>query len=682
MHNVQDQWDKLAPLNCDPSLEIHYLSNAVARPSRTLTPHFDLGVQPTEPPDLSPSRAVAAAYRSLRLAEIAGLPLSQGFGDIAGDTSHLLRRASEALVFDDAAMGMRQMIRVATYDKDKGFLRVLSRTRVASLRTAAAGALADDAQTALRFAMASIQKTTRGRDLHGAQRARVSMEALSRLVIRLDSAAALEVFDNALELYKNPAVASEFFLHEPLANLLKRSWENLSEAQQSESVLGVLGAPIVGLDGLTVELGNYPDPGALLSVDVLVPERTEANDDRWRSVVGTLLRGLRASGAARERAAARIADVALGNRLTREEVRQVAHALWEPLENDENGLPVGTSLNDYAFILLPGPRDRIGRARFGRKWLSGDAAKIELTGGFRGQAVGGTVVHTNPNKADDVLWQAGMAIAFLRFRGAALDPTADEREYLTGVITQWSATRLPRTTAIWELVREVWIQSVWNACRGLRWILTEVDVPAALGKRLHEQAQELVNSGVPAYGPLPGIANVATNLREDVALLMSTGLASDDGRMARSAMVSLHYWMRFAADPVLEFATPPRRLIREIGIAIATRRTTVLATGLDAAKWVFEEGSEQQRETIRDSVLRGLGYLAEELRYDREDAYAGKLDIPLARWRSAQVARALAMQGMSKHPIVLRWLELGKDDPLPQVRHVTQRWPDDGQREP
>ena len=303
IHNVQDQWDKLAPMNCDPSLEIHYLSNAVARPSRTLTPHFDLGVPPSDPPDLSPSRAVAAAYRGLRLAEIAGLPLSVGFGDVVGDTSNLLRRASEALVFDDAAMGMRQMIRVTTYDRDKGFLRVLSRTRVASLRTAAAEVLANDAQTALRYAIASIQNTRRGRDLHGAQRARVSMEALSRLVVRVDSAAALAVFDNALDLYKSPAVASEFFLHEPLANLLRRSWDSLLEAQQTKSVLDILEAPIVGLDGLTIDVGNYPDPGALLSTGVLLPERTEANEGRWRSVVAFLVRSLRAIGTARERAA-------------------------------------------------------------------------------------------------------------------------------------------------------------------------------------------------------------------------------------------------------------------------------------------------------------------------------------------------------------------------------------------
>ena len=80
-----------------------------------------------------------------------------------------------------------------------------------------------------------------------------------------------------------------------------------------------------------------------------------------------LLRGLRASGTARERAAIRIAHVALANRLTKDEARHVAQALWEPVENDRKELPRGTKLRDYAFILLPGPRERIGRKRFGCK---------------------------------------------------------------------------------------------------------------------------------------------------------------------------------------------------------------------------------------------------------------------------------------------------------------------------
>ena len=179
---------------------------------------------------------------------------------------------------------------------------------------------------------------------------------------------------------------------------------------------------------------------------------------------------------------------------------------------------------------------------------------------------------------------------------------------------------------------------------------------------------------MPAYSILPGIANGSESLREDVALLMSTGLASDDHEMGERAMWSLHCWMRFASDRGLDFAAPPHHLIREIGVSVATRRGTVLAQALYATKWVFEEGGEHAREAIRHLVLKGLGYLAEELRYDREDPFDGKLDIPLARWRSTQVARAMAGQGLGEHPVVRRWLQLGMDDPLPEVRHVASTW--------
>jgi len=50
------------------------------------------------------------------------------------------------------------------------------------------------------------------------------------------------------------------------------------------------------------------------------------------------------------------------------------------------------------------------------------------------------------------------------------------------------------------------------------------------------------------------------------------------------------------------------------------------------------------------------------------------LDIPLARWRCIQVARAIAAEQSDTPEVVRRWLELGRDDPLPAVRHVAANW--------
>ena len=670
--NVQARWDELAAVKCDPSPDVRYLRDELSVSRReTQPPAFDLGGGLTETRLASPSSPSAAAYRGIRLTEVAGLPPSIDVVTIAGG---LVKRAAEALVIVDATTGIRQMIRVTTSDRDKAFNRVLSRPRVASLTPATAKALARDVQIALEDAISRIRQAGPERNLYSVRRASVSMESLSRLVLRLDAPAVLSVFDLALNLHKDQAVMSWFWLDNAMRNLLKRCWESLAEGHRMERVLDVLEMPLVGLDGFGSDCDQWPDPGEILSEDWSPPVRSTDNENRWDSVVATLVRGLGSEGQARERAARRIANIAVWNRLTETEKERVAEALWSSVGDEGPGLPDGTSLRDYAFILLPEPTVGMGRARFGRKWLLGDVAKVRLTPFHGGQAIGGEVVHTDSRRADDILWQAGMSIAFVRRHGRTLDLTNEEKEYLVGVIEQSSQTRVPKSSAIPEFFQSLAKRSIWDACRGLRWILTEIEVPSDLAGKLYRLVAELIDSGMPAYSILPGIANVSENLREDIGLLMSTGLASDDRKMGESAMWSLHNWMRFAADRALDFVAPQKHLIREIGVSIATRRRTVLGQALYAAKWVFEDGSEDAREAIRDLVLRGLGYLSEELRYDREDPFDGRLDVPLARWRSIQVARAMAGQGLGEHPVVRRWLQLGMDDPLPEVRHVANRW--------
>jgi len=208
----------------------------------------------------------------------------------------------------------------------------------------------------------------------------------------------------------------------------------------------------------------------------------------------------------------------------------------------------------------------------------------------------------------------------------------------------------------------------------LAWILSEIEIRSSLATRLYEMVQELNDAEIPGYGLLPGIANAHPELGDDVGLVMATGLASDDSQAAANAMGWLHRWMVWASDPALGFAGPPDHLVREIGIAIATRRQTVLAQALYSAKWVSGEGGERYSRIIGDLVLRGLGYLAEELRFDREQAFGAEFDVPLARWRCTQVARAMATRGLAEDPVIRKWLEMGKDDPLPEVRRVVDNW--------
>lgn len=216
-----------------------------------------------------------------------------------------------------------------------------------------------------------------------------------------------------------------------------------------------------------------------------------------------------------------------------------------------------------------------------------------------------------------------------------------------------------------------------NAVYGLGWLLSDMRVPASLAEKLNRKAKELhatrlPDKGIPAFATLPGILRSAPELLDDIALTMAVGLASADGDMARAAFHALHLWLRWEPDETLP--TPPERLVREVGVATAARRLAATGEALGIAQWIFEEGRADHREMIRDLVLSGMGYLLEELRYDRETATENMLDIPLARWRCIQVARAIAAEQSEPPEVVRRWLELGRDDPLPEVRHVAGNW--------
>ncbi|MDE2761464.1 MAG: hypothetical protein OXK74_01595 [Gemmatimonadota bacterium] len=670
---VRQRWNELAAVDCDPSMEIEWLANALTESDRnTVTPNFDLGVPPSEPFPSSTALLEAAGYRSIRLTEVAGLPQAVDYTSISG---HMLKRASERLAICDPCLAIYLMLRVTRYDKDEALLRVLSRERVAALPRPLAGSLGTATRTALRYAMSRIEAAGAKREVLWAERARVLMEAASRLTLRLDEDSAEALLDDALSFYGSPAVASEIWLHEVLGSMFSRCWECLSDSRRRDRSFDLMDAPIVGADGPHCEWLGYPDPGQVVS-EVGLPRRSAGNEGRWQAIVERIIHGLSSEGMARERAARRLVVLSLSGRLKEDESTRTAEALWSSSTEHKDELPQGTRVLDYAFILLPEPRVGMARRLFGRKWISGDVGDVSLTGLMGpGTSVGLSVLHTSPRNADDIVWQVGLSIPFLRRHGGALRLTAGEGEYLTGVIERWTDTNLRHVRRIpADLMEHQRKQSLRGACRGLSWILTEMEIPISLAERLYDKVHDLNDFGVLAFSMLPGIAKTLPDRIGDISELMSAGLMSDDRQVAQNVVVTLHRWIIWAADSTLGMVPAPEHLVRDIGISIVARRRAVLAQALDCAKWILADGSDEQRESIRELTIRGLGHLIEELRYDREDASGGSIDVPLARLRSIEVARALANEGRDGDPAVRRWLEMGMDDPLPEVRRVAESW--------
>lgn len=562
----------------------------------------------------------------------------------------ILKLAAESLVVSYPEMAARLVLRVLTDEGDKTLMRVFSRTRVATLSADSAKALAEICNSVIEYALPRIV----GTDSHGhrpifwIERMRVAMEALSRLVLRLDPDMAEAIFTKALAYYQNNYVARDIWLHDPVRNLLERSWETLVEDRRTARALDLLSSPIVGMDNFTVESAiRYPDPGELLQDDELFsPSRTADNEHRWQEVVSLLIRGLHAGGEARKRASRRTVPVGFWGRLTEAESSQVAQALWSEKYTGPNDPPGETDLLDWVFILLPEPELGLAEQRFRRKWLTAGNASQE-----------------DAPSHDDILWQVGNAISYLKNHQRPLELSEDERAYLIKVVEQWSDTPVP--SHFFAPIRK----PTRRAIIGLRMVISEIQIPMPIGEKLYKKIQALKGSDTPGLELIAGIVRALPDHLDKIALLVRMELTSDDSTSAKNAAWGLLFWLVESASTP-ELCPPSDDLIREIGIIIATRRKVVLAQALQTAKWVFAEGSEAQREIIGQLAIQGLGYLAEELRYDREHDQGDDFDVPLLRWCCAHLALSMAERGFSDDPTVTRWLENAKEDPLPEVRYA------------
>ena len=646
------RWRELTSLKCNAFAEKHDYADAIRghNDKKEKLP-FDLGHRyvPVFPNRYGPVFRISneerdrqvAAYRAIRLSEVAGLPPSVNYMAVASD---ILKLAADRLSMKDPEMAARLILRVSNYDDT----HVLSRTWVATMPMDSVKRLVQVCNSAIEYALPRIAGG-RPRATFCLRRLRVVLEALSRLVLRLDPEMAEIVFNQALEYYRNEHVAHEPFLAEPIKHILERSWETLPKDRQTSRVLDLLSAPIVGMDGFTASSERYPEPGELIRDELSLPTRTPGNERRWQEIVSLLIRGLNTGGEARKRASIRIIGIAKKGLLSDAETSQVAQALWSNDHTEPNDLPGGTNLYEWVFLPLPQPQPGLAEQRFRHKWL--DIDKFP---------------QRNGSDLDELLWQIGSAISGLNVYQQSLTLSDKEQNYLAGLVGQWAES--PPVRKFFPDHQD--IDRVRQAIFGLKSIILKVLIPEATATKLYEKIHKLKGSDTPGLELIAGIVRALPNRVDEIALLVRMELTSDDSDLVKNAASGLHFWLKSASDSTPELRPPPDDLVREIAIIIATRRKTVLFEALQIAKWVFAEGSEAQREVISQLTIQGLGYLIEELRYDRKDNQDEDFDVPLLRWGCIHLALAMAEHGYGNDPTVARWLKISKEDPLPEVRHA------------
>ena len=680
-HEISGRLEELAALKCDAVNERDAIARGIDRSKREGDPPaFDVGTRTVRDRFYTDYRELVAAYRAVRLSEIAGLPaqvmVPHEFGDDAPPVrvpsevaAAFLKKAADKLVSSNRELAIRLALRACNSDRDSTLGRTLTRMGVATLTTHQSETLAQSCIKAIASAIPRSDSPILQ------SRFRVATEALSRMVARLKPEQVETIFNQALELCQNPQLArgTEWT---PIRHLLHRSWESLPSNHRRSRAMELLNAPIAGQGGQT-PLGEYswPDPADVLIVKRDALERIAENEQQWRAAIDLLERSLEGEPSVRHRASTRTFWLLESGQLSDAEMHRFACALWAEKFTALGELPGGTALYDWGFLTAPEPSPGMAVGRFRDKWLSDD---VELTSTNTIEITIGSSngLNHNPKDTKSRLWQIGSAIKSLRESRQHFALSDSERKHVALLVRTWADDQIPE-----RLLSETSMESFRNGYRAqvraiaqvLPTVARVIDSPDPnVGEKIYEKLRHLTDLRIPAFDLCPTVAQLTPTRVEDVATLLRVGLASDIEDLAASAASGIHLWLSESSDPDSNTPSPPDDLVREIGLAIAYRRRTSLSGCMQAARWIFENGTESNKEVICGLATDGLRYLTTELSYDRH--HEDPEDIPLLRLLTTEMAVAMAKDGLDSDPAVAEWLESAKGDPLPEVRNTASEW--------
>ena len=662
------RWAELASHKADAWTEKTRIADGIRDAAhREEVPSFDLGVRRSA--DITISNAgyarLVAAYKAVRLPEVAGLPpVNNPESDSPvpmATASDILSSAADRLISVNPELAMRLALRVCTSDRDKTLERVLSRTRIATLSEESLTTLAHICIGVINYALPRLSDPyERVSGVTWMARMIVSLEALSRFAMRLPPDLVIDALEVGIKCYQMEDIAQDLWLGQALGNLLSRSWKSLPEEHRTARTLSLLKLPIYGRDGIRTGGDRLPDPGEFISAEDVPPKRTCDNEAQYQDVIGFLIRELQKGGGARQRAIRRLIPLVFAGGLTDAEESEIANALWKDSDPIHENSSRPRIASDWVYLILPELEEGQADKSFRSRWLS-----------TREETEDGGQTFTS-----ETLAQVGAAISGMKARGKSFPLTHREELHVAVKVEQLVDMFFGDSVSIGG--------SLMSGIHHLGTLASEITLPKETAENLLERVQLMLGPGSDergfftryfndlqleiGYALIPGLMKSIPDQFESLSLWLRIGLASGDDRRVGNAMSAIRTWLSAAGNKGMQ--SVPEDIVREIGYIIASRRRTALVDALWCAEALFEEGAKVHQDTIRDSVLRGLEYLTEELRYDRDHNIDE--DVPLLRLLCVQLARALAKHRSDKQAVVAKWLEIGEKDPFPEVRAMAR----------
>jgi hypothetical protein len=651
------RWRDLSVVNCDALSEWQMLKRAAEngsldRPTIERKKGFDLGqVNHTHNLSSWPTDAVLAGYRMVMIADVTGLPISARHVDVLGGG---LTAATRVLADREPALACQLAIRIG---RDEAIDVAFSRTRVARLLPGVVQTLKAGLLNRLAFGRIGLNGD---RERSGSRLVGSPVEILSRLVVRLPTEDLRGMFDMALEYYGAVDLRTHILdVGDEIRHLMSRTLEAMSGDQIDDVLPLLFGSlpPLATFRGSDWDIRFEPTRDLPTNYS---PSDMNASDRAiiWDGVISKLL-GDAPSAEPLQRTSAifRLYHLNKWHLLRPGEIEAFGQALWSPGRRDGFGMPDHTGLIPWTLLQMPE--------------MEKGQAETALYAYMAAQS----------RRVDDNLYARVHAVGDVLRGFGHLDRevvlSEDGYHALRDLVLAWIASRARIASSANDFFGSH-DSHEGVAVEGIATLLRYVSLDDADFDRLilkiddMDEGRDGRHMAAPLY---PVVARLRPNLTGVFLDRLRRALLSDDEEKARQAVVGASRWLQaFQSDPHWE-GPDLDDVVREIGIAIASRRLAILDNALGFARWLFESGPERYRELIAADCEHGLAALRSEANYDRTPALP---DLPQKRALAIALATRMSDAGFGDGVGVSGWLEDAATDPLPEVRNARSRKQSDG----
>ena len=656
--DMRRQGRQFAAIHCDAGYDLDQYCRAMepSIPSKSGAP-FDLGVPKRKTVTFPGAegrisgeevRSSLACYRTVRLSEVAGLPLVVDHWSVS---AHARKRAALGMNQTRPELALRMLLLSTDYDDDHPLTQIMARANIAGLPEVVASRVAAICERASRHMEARLsEKAPQDSGVFWGDRLRVLQEAMSRLVVRLDEGRAAQTMRYFMDIYANHEVSYNPQIARSVRHGLLRTWETLSEAARSPLVLRLLSLPLSGVDGVPPTPTGGIDPGEILDAsDAPPPPRVEASEDQWHDVVALLLRGLR-SAKRPEPSVLRMLYLLRRKVLSSTELARLAQALWHETTVTDTLLSADSGLRQWVVLLLPEVDAGQAEAAFKAKWISSER-----------------VAQVNADDLEVVLWVVGDALRAAKSNDYSLSLSALEESLLSDLASRWCAAPLMPPYPFLDPVIPRFRRAVDGVVHLLR---EEVSIPDDAAEFLLDRFESVSRPHTRLLRLAVHLAARFPGSRDRVAAVLKAALVSDEPEVARDALGAIWVWLDGpVADSVPEI---PTDLVREVGFVVAACKKSLMFQALEVAERIFKDGRDAHKRMLERFLLEGLQEMLGRLKYESlsdED----ETDVPLLRWGCARLARAMAEEGVESEAI-RSWISEAEEDPMPEVRNVVNQF--------